>query len=173
MKKIITNEKFYITDIPNDKVKIRELIVFLGDNETWTADSQYEYATRYRFIAHDRKYNDYRYCNYTSPEDYHTVITYDDLLANYLPKDNRLDKIVDDVIKEVINEDYQNEHYKAQKIDTVARCKANMTLEQQKAICIFNIDRYLHREKKQNLSDIKKIKYYTNWLEEIEKELVK
>lgn len=71
-------------------------------------------------------------------------------------------------INEVINDDYANTHYQIQKIDTVARCKANMTLEQQKAICIFNIDRYLHREKGQNLSDIKKIKYYTNWLEEIE-----
>ena len=58
-----------------------------------------------------------------------------------LPKDSKIDKIIDDAIEEVINEDYQNEHYKAQKIDTVARCKANMTLEQQKAICIFNIDK--------------------------------
>ena len=46
-----------------------------------------------------------------------------------------------------------------------------MTLEQQKAICIFQIDRYAHREKGQNLSDIKKIRDYLDWLEEIEKEL--
>ena len=78
---------------------------------------------------------------------------------------------IDAAIETVINEEYHNAHYKAQKIDTIARCKANMTLEQQKAICIFNIDRYLHREKGQNLSDIKKIKYYTNWLEEIENAL--
>ena len=81
---------------------------------------------------------------------------------------DRLDDIVDEAIKEVSNEDYQNEHYKTQKIDTVARCKANMTLEQQKAICIFNCDKYLHREKGQNLSDIQKVRYYLDWLEEIE-----
>ena len=83
----------------------------------------------------------------------------------------KLDNIVDEAIKEVSKEDSHNAHYKAQKIDTIARCKANMTLEQQKAICIFNIDRYLHREKGQNLSDIKKTRDYLDWLEEIEKEL--
>ena len=64
-----------------------------------------------------------------------------------------------------------NEHYKKQKIDTVARCKANMTLEQQKAICIFNCDKYLHREKGQNLADISKVRYYLDWLEEIENKI--
>lgn len=64
-----------------------------------------------------------------------------------------------------------NEHYKKQKIDTIARCKANMTLEQQKAICIFSIDKYLHREKGQNLADIQKVRYYLDWLEEIENKL--
>lgn len=76
--------------------------------------------------------------------------------------------VVNETIKEVIEEDYKNSHYKTQKIDTVARCKANMTLEQQKAICIFNCDKYLHREKGQNLSDIQKVRYYLDWLEEIE-----
>lgn len=80
---------------------------------------------------------------------------------------NRLDDIVDEVSKE----DSHNAHYKAQKIDTIARCKANMTLEQQKAICIFQIDRYTHREKGQNLSDIKKTRDYLDWLEEIENKL--
>ena len=83
----------------------------------------------------------------------------------------RLDDIVDEVIKEVSKEDSHNAHYKAQKIDTIARCKANMTLEQQKAICIFNCDKYLHREKGQNLSDIQKVRYYLDWLEEIEIQL--
>lgn len=78
------------------------------------------------------------------------------------------ERIVDEAIKEVSKEDSHNAHYKAQKIDTITRCKANMTLEQQKAICIFNCDRYLHREKGQNLSDIKKIRDYLDWLEEIE-----
>lgn len=84
---------------------------------------------------------------------------------------DRLDDIVDEAIKDVSKEDSHNAHYKAQKIDTITRCKANMTLEQQKAICIFNIDRYLHREKGQNLSDIEKIRDYLDWLEEIEIEL--
>lgn len=78
---------------------------------------------------------------------------------------------IDKAIKEVIEEEYKNSHYKTQKIDTVARCKANMTLEQQKAICIFSIDKYTHREKGQNLSDIQKVRYYLDWLEEVEKEL--
>lgn len=65
------------------------------------------------------------------------------------------------------------EHYKKQGIDTIARCKANMTLEQQKAICIFNIDKYTHREKEQNLADIAKVRDYLDWLEEIELKLMK
>ena len=81
---------------------------------------------------------------------------------------DRLDDIVDETIKEVSKEDSHNAHYKAQKIDTITRCKANMSLEQQKAICIFQIDRYTHREKGQNLSDIKKTRDYLDWLEEIE-----
>lgn len=81
------------------------------------------------------------------------------------------ERIVDEAIKEVIEEDYKNSHYKTQKIDTVARCKANMTLEQQKAICIFSIDKYVHRSKGQDLSDIQKIRYYLDWLEEIENSL--
>lgn len=82
-----------------------------------------------------------------------------------------LDGIVDELIKEVPKEDSHKAHYKAQKIDTITRCKANMTLKQQKAICVFQIDRYIHREKGQNLSDIKKTRDYLDWLEEIEIEL--
>ena len=81
------------------------------------------------------------------------------------------ERITDEVIKGAIKEDYKNSHYKTQKIDTVARCKANMTLEQQKAICIFSIDKYVHRSKGQDLSDIQKIRYYLDWLEEIENSL--
>ncbi len=73
--------------------------------------------------------------------------------------------------KELDELDDHNSHYKKQTIDTIARCKANMTVEQQKAICIFQIDRYTHREKGQNLSDIKKIRDYLDWLEEIEIQL--
>lgn len=84
---------------------------------------------------------------------------------------DRLNDIVEEAIEEVAREVYRNAHYKAQKIDTIARCKANMALEQQKAICIFQIDRYTHREKGQNLSDIQKIRDYLDWLEDIEIEL--
>lgn len=84
---------------------------------------------------------------------------------------DRLDDIVDKAIKEVLKEDSHNAHYKAQRIDTITRCKANMTLEQQKAICIFNCDKYLHRSKGQDLEDIQKVRYYLNWLEEIEIQL--
>lgn len=70
-------------------------------------------------------------------------------------------------------EDSHNEHYKKQVIDTITRCKANMSLQEQKAICIFQIDRYTHREKGQNLSDIKKTRDYLDWLEEIEMQLLK
>lgn len=69
--------------------------------------------------------------------------------------------------KEKISDDH-NSHYKKQVIDTITRSKANMTLQEQKAICIFQIDRYTHREKGQNLSDIKKTRDYLDWLEEIE-----
>lgn len=86
---------------------------------------------------------------------------------------DRLDNIVDEAIKEVSKEDSHNAHYKTQKIDTIARCKANMTLDQQKAICIFNCDKYLHRSKGQDLEDIQKVRYYLNWLEDIEKQLKK
>ena len=89
-------------------------------------------------------------------------------LINTKEDNQRLDDIVDEAIKEATKEDSHNAHYKAQKIDTIARCKANMTLDQQKAICIFQIDRYTHREKGQNLSDIKKIRDYLDWLEEVE-----
>ena len=171
MKKIITDEKFYITDIPKDYASRIKLANFLGlsFNSYWIASN-----TGIDTLSFDYKKDTYLFIPKKIKN--HTVITYDDLLANYLPKNTKVEplefKALDEVVEDTIKEDYRNEHYKAQKIDTVARCKANMTLEQQKAICIFNIDRYLHREKKQNLSDIKKIKYYTNWLEEIEKELL-
>lgn len=113
MKKIITDEKFYITDIPKDKGKIKDLIVFLNDGKNWN-DSQYDIATNFRLIIYDESTSDYGYANHIEPKDYHTVITYDDLLANYLPKDtkvdslefNNWDKLIDDAIKDSIEEEY-------------------------------------------------------------------
>ena len=57
--------------------------------------------------------------------------------------------------------------YKHLQIDTVARSKMIHTKEQQKAICQFMIDKYLHRDKGQDRDDIIKIKFYTEWLMEL------
>ncbi len=65
----------------------------------------------------------------------------------------------------------KDSHYKNQGIDTITRFKRNSTLEQQKAIAQFNIDKYLWREKGQNIDDIRKIKVYLRWLESIEKKI--
>lgn len=43
------------------------------------------------------------------------------------------------------------EHYGTQGIDTITRCKANMSLEAQKEVCKFNIDKYTWREKGKTL----------------------
>ena len=57
--------------------------------------------------------------------------------------------------------------YKHMKIDTIARSKANHTLEQQKAICQFMIDKYVNRVKGQDKQDIAKARDYLDWLEEL------
>ena len=55
------------------------------------------------------------------------------------------------------------------KCDTVEWSKQNHTLEQQKAICQFMINKYSMRDKGQDAEDIVKIKFYVDWLEEIVK----
>jgi hypothetical protein len=65
----------------------------------------------------------------------------------------------------------RSEHYKTQGIDTIKRAKANLSLEQQKGVCQFNIDKYLWREKEQNISDLKKVSDYLEWLIDIEMEI--
>lgn len=52
-------------------------------------------------------------------------------------------------------------------IDTVARSKANDTDKEQMAICRFMIDKYTNRRKGQDEDDIVKIRFYTDWMEEI------
>jgi hypothetical protein len=59
--------------------------------------------------------------------------------------------------------------YKHLKCDTVEWSKQNHTLEQQKAICQFMLNKYSMREKGQDIDDIVKIKFYVNWLEDIVK----
>lgn len=131
--------------------KIQELLIndgfsWDGHEEIRYLDYNYIYSYNKRlFLLDDEHY--FNRCSYRE-------ITVEEILSCYAKK-----------------EDNHNAHYQAQKIDTIARCKANMTLEQQKAICIFQIDRYTHREKGQNLSDIQKIRDYLDWLEEIEMEL--
>lgn len=113
MKKPITDEKFYITDIPKDKNKIIDLIAFLDDSESWT-DKQYAHSLSCEFILYDEDRGDYGYAHHDgSRKEYHTVITYDDLLANYLPKDTALNDAVDEALKEVAkNEDKLNKYKK-------------------------------------------------------------
>jgi hypothetical protein len=129
--------------------KIQELLINNGfswygcDKKIRHLDCNYIYSSKkWLFLLDDEHY--FNKCTYKE-------LTVEEILGFYPEKD-----------------DNHNAHYKAQKIDTITRCKANMTLEQQKAICIFQIDRYTHREKGQNLSDIKKIRDYLDWLEEIE-----
>ena len=117
-----------------------------GHKEIEYLDCNYIYSSNKRlFLLDDEHY--FNKCTYKE-------LTVEDILSCYAKK-----------------EDSHNAHYKKQGIDTIKRCKANMTLQEQKAICIFQIDRYTHREKGQNLSDIKKIRDYLDWLEEIEIEL--
>ena len=104
MKKPITDEKFYITDIPKDTHSRFKLVAFLGKSKDLN------------WIDLHKGYTTLGFCNYG--KDYffnvdrgtnHTVITYNDLMANYLPKDTVLNKIVDEALKEVSeNEDKLN-----------------------------------------------------------------
>lgn len=56
------------------------------------------------------------------------------------------------------------DQYKHLKIDTVAWSKANHSIEQQKAICQFMINKYSMRKKNQDEQDIIKLRFYTEWL---------
>jgi len=64
-------------------------------------------------------------------------------------------------------ENIVGDSYKHLKIDTVAWSKANHTTEQQKAICQFMINKYTMRQKNQDKDDIKKARFYLDWLEDL------
>lgn len=64
-------------------------------------------------------------------------------------------------------ENIVGDSYKHLKIDTVAWSKANHTTEQQKAICQFMINKYTMRNKGQDRDDIKKARFYLDWLEDL------
>lgn len=118
MKKPITDEKFYITDIPKDKQKLRELISFLGDSHNWI-NWQYDMwvTSPYNFMFYYDDGNEYTF--YTGKvdnfEEHNNLIKidYKDLLCNYLPKDTALNDAVDEALKEVTkNEDKPNKYKK-------------------------------------------------------------
>lgn len=79
------------------------------------------------------------------------------------------DKIVVPTLKDVekaLNENVVGDSYRHLKIDTVEWSKANHSKEQQKAICQFMINKYTMRQKNQDKDDIKKARFYLDWLEE-------
>lgn len=69
-------------------------------------------------------------------------------------------------IEKALNENVVGDSYKHLKIVTVEWSKANHTKEQQKAICQFMINKYTMRQKNQDKDDIKKARFYLDWLEE-------
>lgn len=172
---IKTNIKMRVN--PEQSKKIQEIcfengVGWVSGKTLKHLDKPYFYINRYGELGYTNKDSQLFFIDYREEVSAELFIrTNGTCIENPNEHLDRLYDIVDETIKKVSNEDSHNAHYKAQKIDTIARCKANMTLEQQKAICIFNIDRYLHREKGQNLSDIKKIRDYLDWLEDIEKQL--
>lgn len=111
MKKPIIDEKFYITGIPNDEKKIRELLSFLSNPYSdWFIISVLHRARGILFWSE----NGYSFSEPRIPKsDLHIEITYNDLMANYLPKDTSLNDVVDEALKEVSkNEDKINKYKK-------------------------------------------------------------
>lgn len=107
MKKPITDEKFFVTDIPNDAKSRIKLSYFLGIPFDSNCINQY---MNLNTLSFDNTINIYLFVHSLSvKKDYHTVITYNDLMANYLPKDTVLNDAVDEALKEVSkNEDKLN-----------------------------------------------------------------
>lgn len=81
-----------------------------------------------------------------------SVPTYDDVI---------------DALRFTTESNIVGDSYKHLKIDTVAWSKANHTTEQQKAICQFMINKYTMRQKNQDKDDIKKARFYLDWLEDL------
>lgn len=82
-----------------------------------------------------------------------------------LPPEKIVVPTLEDVEK-ALNENIVGDSYKHLKIDTVEWSKANHSKEQQKAICQFMINKYTMRQKNQDKDDIKKARFYLDWLEE-------
>lgn len=113
MKKPITDEKFFVINIPKDIEKMKELIKFLGDECNWE-DFHFKcmIEDNINTIWWDKNNKDYTY-GISMPQAFHMKITYNDLMANYLPKDTVLNDAVDEALKEVSeNEDKPNKYKK-------------------------------------------------------------
>ena len=111
VKKVITDEKFYITDIPKDMEKRKELLSFVGEFDN--SEDRINISFDLTSLVYLDKHCDYvfRAKNEHKIENYHTVITYDDLLSNYLPKNTKIEilqfadlgKSIDNVSKSATN----------------------------------------------------------------------
>lgn len=114
MKKPITDEKFYIINIPKDIEKMKELIKFLGDECNWE-DFHFKcmIEDNINTIWWDKNSKDYTY-GISMSQAFHMKITYNDLMANYLPKDTVLNDAVDEALKEVAKNEDQLNKYKKQ-----------------------------------------------------------
>ena len=88
VKKVITNEKFYITNIPMDIEKVQNLLEFIEGKYT-PEFIQSVIAASQGVLYHNGFDYCFSYPKVEKPKDYHTVTTYNDLLANYLPKDTK------------------------------------------------------------------------------------
>lgn len=175
MKKPITDEKFFITDIPNDKDKIRELISFLGDSKNWK-DLHYDFMIKnnYNSICYDIENKDYTFdISLLHKNKSSIVITYDNLMANYLPKDTALNNAVDEAIKEVSGNKVKNPnatHYELWNgFEAIDIIKNTLSKDEYIGYLKGNILKYqLRVGKKDNVEKEKeKIKDYQNELNEI------
>ena len=84
----------------------------------------------------------------------------------------KIDKLENDALAQLnssmeLADNIIGTQYSHLKCDTVEWSKQNHTAKQQKAICQFMLNKYSMRNKGQDKDDIIKIRYYTNWLEDI------
>lgn len=180
MKKPITDEKFYITGIPNDEKKIRELLSFLSNPYSdWFIISVLHRARGILFWSE----NGYSFSEPRIPKsDLHIEITYNDLMANYLPKDTVLNDAVDEALKEVSkNEDKLNKvknpnstHYEIWNgFEAIDIIKNTLSKDEYIGYLKGNILKYQLRVGKKTTDyegiskDLEKLKDYQNELNEI------
>lgn len=185
MKKPITDEKFYITDIPKDREKVKELVKFLGDDKNWSKiDYEHIVNSNCSIIFYSLDFNEYMFDRFSIPKilSCHIPITYNDLLANYLPKDTALNDAVDEALKEVSeNEDKPNKvknpnatHYEIWNgFEAIDIIKNTLSKDEYIGYLKGNILKYQLRVGKKTTDhegiskDLEKLKDYQNELNEI------